>query len=208
MVVNLRKLIQVDVFSYVQLSDALRDYANIRTKIGRLIRTGEIIRIKKGLYTFPEYLRRSPLNPCVVANILYGHSYVSCDYALSYYGMIPENVELICSMTTGRSRSFATPVGNYCYYQHNAGEYSIGIELVKDSHGDFLIASREKAVYDKVITDKRFDGSDVANYLFDDLRLDEEMIAALNHQLLMDLRQFSRGRMTKLLDFLLEQVNE
>ena len=111
--IGIRQLIESDVFDYAQLIDVLSGYGNVRAKIGRLLASGEIIRIKKGIYTFPEYLRRFPLNPCVLANMIYGPSYVSSDYALSYYGLIPERVELVTSMTTGRPRRFSTLVGNF-----------------------------------------------------------------------------------------------
>ena len=201
---NLRLKIQNDIFDYVQLSDALSDFSNIRTKIGRLLASGEIIRIKKGLYTFPEYLRRSPLNPCIVANMIYGPSYVSCDYALSYYGMIPERVELMTSMTIGRTREFSTPIGCFSYRQRKAEDYSIGIDSVETPSGNFLIASREKAIYDKALTDPRFDGSNIKEYLLADLRMDEDSLSRLNVETLLELRDSSIGRMRKLINTLLD----
>jgi len=202
---NLRQKIQNDIFDYVQLSDALSDFSNIRTKIGRLLASGEIIRIRKGLYTFPEYLRRSPLNPCVVANMIYGPSYVSCDYALSYYGMIPERVELITSITTGRQREFSTPIGCFSYRQRKAKDYSIGIESLETPSGSFMIASREKAIYDKALTDPRFDGSNIKEYLLADLRLDEDSLSQLNVETLHELLDSAVGRMIKLVKTLLEE---
>ncbi|MBQ6472283.1 MAG: hypothetical protein IJJ33_09885 [Victivallales bacterium] len=206
MSVNLRQKIQNDIFDYVQLTDALSDFSNIRTKIGRLLASGEIIRIKKGLYTFPEYLRHSPLNPCIVANMLYGPSYVSCDYALSFHGMIPERVELITSMTTSRSKSFSTPIGCFSYYQRKARDYSIGVESLENPSGNCLMASREKAIYDKALSDPRFDGSDIREYLLEDLRLDETILSELNHETLHELQISSDGRMLRLVNFLLKEA--
>ncbi|MGI6357047.1 MAG: type IV toxin-antitoxin system AbiEi family antitoxin domain-containing protein [Lentisphaeria bacterium] len=199
----LREELPYDLFDYAQLSSVLSSYANVRGKIGRLLASGEIIRLKKGLYTFPEYLRRAPLNPCIVANMLYGPSYVSRDFALSYYGMIPETVEIVTSMTTGRPRRFQTPVGTFDYKQRQAADFSIGIENIDSGNGAFLIAGREKALYDKVLTDKRFDGKDVESYLLQDLRLNHDSLASLNLNQLQELRTVARGRMSALLDFLI-----
>lgn len=204
MAINLKRQIEEDVFDYVQLTAALAGYGNIRTKIGRLLASGEIIRIKKGLYTFPEYLRKAPLNSCVVANMLYGPSYVSCEYALSYYGMIPEKVELVTSMTTGRSREFETPVGCFAYFSHKALDYSIGVESGNSGNCNFLIASREKAIYDKALTDKRFTGGGILEYCLEDLRLEEDTLHRLDVRVLMALQAAARGRMGKLVNFLLE----
>ncbi|MDO5579669.1 MAG: hypothetical protein Q4G69_00905 [Planctomycetia bacterium] len=202
---SLRQLIPSDVFDYVQLTSALNGYANIRGKIGRLIASGEIIRIKKGFYTFPDYLRRAPLNSCMIANMLYGPSYVSCDYALSFYNIIPERVELITSLTLGRPRQFNTPVGNYLYYQHHGMDYSIGIEPYDVNGYGFLIASREKAIYDKALIDKRFTGQEIETYLLDDLRMEEESLQNLNKSVLQELMNAARGKMIPLVKFLLEQ---
>jgi len=205
MKIPLRQKIENDVFDYAQLTDALAGYDNIRGKIGRLLASGEVIRIKKGLYTFPEYLRKAPLNSCVIANMLYGPSYVSCDYALSYYGMIPEKVELVTSMTTGRPREFVTPVGNFAYLQRNAKDYSIGIESGDSGNGGYLIASREKALYDKALTDKRFTGESVREYLCDDLRIEEDSLRGLNRIMLDELREAARGKTIRLVEFLMEK---
>lgn len=201
--ITLRNKIEHDLFDYAQLTSVLAGYSNVRGKIGRLLAAGEIIRIKKGLYTFPEYLRRSPLNPCMVANMLYGPSYVSCDFALSYYGMIPERVETVTSMTTGRPRQFDTPVGFFTYQQRAAADFSLGIANSDAGNGGFLIASREKALYDKVLTDKRYDGKESESYLLDDLRLDQDILTALDKNSLRELRAVARGRMAVFLDYLL-----
>jgi hypothetical protein len=195
---ELRKRISTEVFSYVELTDLLASYGNVRNKIQRMLNNGEIIRIKKGLYIFPEALRRAPLNTAMIANMMYGPSYVSCDYALSYYGLIPESVVSVSSMTMGRSRKFDTPVGHFQYFQHNAPDYSIGVQL----ENGCLFASIEKAIYDKVLIDSRFDGNDIATYLEQDLRLDISSLPKLNHDILQSLNSASRGRMNKLIIFL------
>ena len=206
MSVHLREKIQNDIFDYVQLTDALSNFSNVRTKIGRLLASGELIRIKKGLYIFPDYLCHSPLNPCIVANMLYGPSYVSCDYALSYYGMIPERVEVITSMSPSRPKFFSTPIGCFTYHQRKAKDYAIGVESIATPSGNFLMASREKAIYDKVLTDSRFDGNDIREYLLEDLRLDEEALSHLNHETLHDLQKTSVGRMKRLVNYLLKEA--
>lgn len=202
MQMSLREKISSDVFDYLQLTDALSAYGNVRGKIGRLLANREIIRIKKGFYTFPEYLLRAPLNPCVVANMLYGPSYVSGDYALSHYGLIPERVEVITSMTNGRSRTFTTPVGTYQYFQRTSQDYSIGILCRENSESSFLIADPAKAIYDKVLTDLRFTGDDVEEYLLEDLRFDEDGLNILDKVTLGELAALSVGRMKLLVQYL------
>ena len=202
MSIVLREKIKNDIFDYLQLTDALSSYGNIRGKIGRLLANREIIRIKKGFYTFPEYLRRAPLNPCVLANMLYGPSYVSADYALSYYGLIPERVEVITSMTKGRTRVFYTPFGDFKYFQRNSQDYSIGILCQESAESNFLIADPSKAIYDKVLTDLRFDGTDIEEYLLEDLRIDEDSLKEMDKKILHELAELSVGRMKLLVQYL------
>lgn len=50
--IRLREQIKTDVFGYLELTSVLSDYANVRGKINRLLANGEIIRIKKGIYSY------------------------------------------------------------------------------------------------------------------------------------------------------------
>ena len=201
---KLRAAIPVDIFDYLTLSAALAEYRNVRTKIGRLLAAGEIIRIKKGLYCFSEVFRRAPLEPVVIANMIYGPSYVSCDYALAYYGLIPERVELITSMTTGRQKFFQTPVGQFIYYQRHFADYSIGITMQESPSGNYLIASPEKAIYDKALIDPRFDGRDIRSYLEGDLRMEPDRLQGLDRIVWSQLKTVAEGRMRKLAQYFLE----
>lgn len=89
---DLRKLIGREEFDYPALMSALANYANPRDKVTSLLRQGVIIRVKKGLYVFGDDFRKRPFCRELLANLIYGPSYVSLDYALSYHGLIPERV--------------------------------------------------------------------------------------------------------------------
>jgi len=206
MALDLRSKIQSDLFDYLELTAVLEGYSNVRGKIHRLLASGEIIRIKKGIYTFSESHRRHPLNLPLVANWIYGPSYVSGDYALAYYGLIPETVYTVTSVTTGRSRAFSTPFGYFSYSSRLGKVYSVGIALEENTTGSFLIASPEKALYDKVFDDNRFDGSGIPAYLQDDLRLDFELVRHFSPKILTALADVARGRMKPLIQFLLETI--
>ena len=182
-IAQIRQQIHRDVFDYQQLVACLRDLSKPRDKIGRLLAKGEIVRVKKGLYTFGEIYRREPVSRELLANLIYGPSYVSLDYALSYHGMIPERVETVTSVTTGRSREFDTPFGAFSYRRLSEDRYAVGAILEQGAEVSFLIASPEKALADKVWADKRFSGarlSDFGPYLQDDLRIDSARLGTLD----------------------------
>ena len=180
----LRQQITRDVFDYQQLVACLSQFSKPRDKIRRLLAAGEIVRIRKGLYTFGEPLRQAPISRELLANLIYGPSYISLDYALNYHGLIPERVETVTSMTLGRSRSFTTPCGTFSYRRLSQSRYAVGVILEEHSDLSFLIASPEKALADKVWADKRFDGIRLGTYgpyLLDDLRLDPARLAILDN---------------------------
>jgi predicted transcriptional regulator of viral defense system len=113
---QLRQEIDRDHFDYQQLTACLSHLSKPRDKINKLLSKGEIVRIRKGLYTFGRPYRRGPLSRELLANLVYGPSYVSLDYALSYHGLIPERVSTVTSVALGRSRKFDTPLGTFTYW--------------------------------------------------------------------------------------------
>jgi predicted transcriptional regulator of viral defense system len=182
-ITRIRGKITHEVFDYQALVVALSGYSKPRDKITKLLATGSIIRIKKGLYCFGEALRKEPVSREQVANLIYGPSYVSIEYALGYHGLIPERVEVVTSVTTRRSRRFTTPLGVFTYSTLRESRYAVGAILKSAGKASFLIATPEKALADKVWTDKRFSGSntgELASYLLDDLRIDEKDLSLLS----------------------------
>ena len=142
----------------------------------------------------------------VLANLIYGPSYVSLDYALAYYGLIPERVEDVTSVTTGKSRRFATPFGVFTYRPMSLRRYSPGILIEGQGEQRFLIASPEKALVDKIWCDKRLKVSridDFADYLYEDLRMDPKRAASLNvERLALIAAAFKSRKITMLVRFI------
>ena len=202
----IRDRVPQEIFDYQVLLDCLRSYRKPRDAIQRLVAAGDIIRIRKGLYAFAAPFRRQPIMREQLANLMYGPSYVSLDSALSHYGLIPERVEAVTSVTTGRSRHFDTPFGTFSYQMLTPARYAVGTLLLPEAAPAFLIASPEKALADKLWTDKRFAGNqmrDFGPYLFDDLRLAPEGLRALDAERLAAIGQaYSSPKISNLLRFL------
>jgi len=179
-IAQMRRNISGEVFDYQVLLDMLTEYRKPRDRITRLLASGAIVRVKKGLYCFGEAFRREPLSRKYLANLICGPSYVSLEYALSHHGLIPERVETVTSVTTRRSRDFDTPFGTFSYRMLTGHRYAVGAILETAGKTSFIVASPEKALADKVWIDKRFNGlrlSDYDAYLFDDLRIDRGVLS-------------------------------
>ena len=196
-VLKLRKQIDCDYFDYQALSCALAGSGHIRRDIGRLIKAGHINRVKKGLYIWGDDLRRGPYSKQVLSNLIFGPSYVSLESALSFYGLIPERVEVTTAVTPKRNKFFETPVGTfeYCYLQ--AKTYPWGITWKKaEGAGSFLIASPEKAILDYIaIRVKKWeDELSSENFLYEDLRFDESEFKKINFSTMKKLSSYYKSK--------------
>ena len=195
--------IQKEEFDYVTLCQALADYARPRDKIRSMLRKEEIVRIKKGLYIMGESYRKRPFSCELLANLIYGPSYISLEYALSHHGLIPERVETITSTTCGSNRSFSTPIGLFTYWSVQKEYYAVGVDL--NSNGadvSFLIATPEKALADKLIRDRGLNISnrkDMTTYLHDDLRIGEETLQNLDTKIIEEIAGRTNSRKVRLL---------
>jgi hypothetical protein len=182
--IDIRDRIQAEIVDYQALTDALKGLSSPRDKITDMLRQGIIIRVKKGLYVFGDKYRRYTYSKELLANLVYGPSYVSLDYALAYYGLIPERVEAMTSVTPKRPRRFSTPVGLFIYRQVPDRAYEAGMVRAEKENGQaFLIASPEKALADKIVSVR---GAPIASigemcrFLEEDLRVDSGAIRPLS----------------------------
>jgi hypothetical protein len=170
---------------YGFVMDCLKVYKNPRSKLTQLLRDGALIRLKKGIYVFSRPLVRGEYSLETLANIIYGPSYVSLEWALSFYGMIPERVEEITSVTLKRKQSFTTPLGTFSYEHTHPDAYPEGITRMELSdYQKALIATPEKAVCDLLmlrrgkVTSRR----ELREMMYEDLRMDEEAILKLDRE--------------------------
>ncbi len=206
MMYQLRKYITNEEFDYLTLLQYLKDYKQPRDKIKKLLRKGDIIRIKKGIYIFGEKYRESPFSREILANIIYGPSYISMEYALSYYGLIPERTKNITSISLKYSKIFHTPVGTFIYKTIPPYAYPYGITQIKiDKYRFALIADKEKALLDKIYLDRRnyFRSlKTIENYLFYDLRIAEELFFELDQQKLeLYIKKYNSAKLKKIFKY-------
>ena len=161
--------------TYDFLKEEYKAYASPKDKISRLVNAGELIRLKKGLFLPCPHGGNAAVPYGLIANLLRGPSYVSLQTALSYYGMIPEQVFSIRSMTTKRSKAYQNPVGRFDYTTVQESYFSIGIKSIEENGFSFLIASPEKAICDMIITTASLriqSAKAMREYLEDDMRID------------------------------------
>jgi predicted transcriptional regulator of viral defense system len=208
----LLKSIPYEEFDYQTLKDFFRGYAQPRMKISAMLAKGHIVRVKKGLYILGDSLRRRPFCRELLANLIYGPSYVSLEYALHYHGLTPERVETVTSVTCGRSRTFDSPVGNFSYRMIPMDALRTGMDRVElDDGRSFLIAIPEKALADRIVADRHVGISTqkgLHEYLLADLRIDPASLRRLDPTRLTEIVRHYRSRRVKLLADLITRLNK
>jgi hypothetical protein len=208
---NLRQRIGREEFDYPALMAALSGYANPRDRVTAFLLRGDIIRVKKGLYVFGDQLRRRPYCLELLANLVYGPSFVSLDSALSFHGLIPERVEATTSVTTKRPKTFDTPVGSFIYRRAPKRYFPLGMDRVEEDDVAFLIAVPERALADKVRDDRGHllrTQADAARYIFEDLRIDQDEFEQMAPGFLMELAKAARSRKIAICATLLRKLKE
>ena len=109
------------------------------------IKKGHLIMLRRGLYLTAEEALKN--NSMALATKIYPPSYVSLEMALGFYGIIPEAVFTITSVTTRKTKSFKTPQGNFSYQKIKKTAFG-GYEAKKAGKISFNLALPEKAIVD------------------------------------------------------------
>jgi len=191
------------------LHTMLAKYNSPKDKIAYMEKKNEIIRLKRGLYVSSPTIHKQLLSRELIANHLYGPSYVSLETALSFYGIIPERTETMRSITFKRSKKFKTSLGLFEYQSIPSKIYSIGFrqEFVGDNYA-YLIATPEKALCDLLLVTANLKFSSkksMINFLELDLRAD---LSAVKWNTGVVQECINAGKKAKELFYLKEVLNE
>lgn len=170
------------------LEAVLTEYRYPKDKVSRMEKNGELLRIKKGLFVVSPEIHRMTISNELIANHLYGPSYVSLESALSFYKLIPERVHTVRSVTSKRSKSYTTPLGTFDYISAPKKYFQVGIrqEIVNEQFA-FLIASPEKAICDLIVATSGLRIQSVKAmqiYLEEDMRMDLSAIENFDLQII------------------------
>ena len=201
---KIRQQIANEEVDYVQLKDILSKYAQPRDKITSLLKNKVLIRIKKGLYIFGPNYSQKPYVKETLANLIYGPSAISLEYALSFYGLIPEKVNTITSITNKRNKVFNTPAGCFTYQYLHPEKYSIGITQIQiNKTHPVLIATPEKALADLLTIgsqkQKCANKQELETLLFENLRIESENIKKMQKNLIYAIAKIYKKHNTDLL---------
>ena len=159
------------------LTSLLHQYKRPNDKIKALKDNGIIKSVIRGIYIPGENVNMQMPESSLIANHIYGPSYLSMETSLSHYGLIPERVYAVTSMTTKPSKDFRTSIGLYSYSHLPLPYYAFGIRNVKlQENQRVIMASPEKALTDKIATTPGVilrSIKNAQNYVFENLRMEQ-----------------------------------
>lgn len=143
-----------------------------RNNLTHWCRKGLLVKLRNEYYAFPEY-RQVPGFSRYVANRIYSPSYISLHSALSFYGMIPEEVVQLTSVTTLKTARFENDFGSFHYQNVKESLYfGYDIKMLPDGRG-VLMATPEKALLDLLYLNPFY----TTEQDMEELRLDEDYLA-------------------------------
>ncbi|MEG0684896.1 MAG: hypothetical protein RR428_07555 [Coprobacillus sp.] len=187
----------------------IKEYSNYEApenKISRMVKEHYYIKVKKGIYetdkSVPGYL---------LANIIYGPSYLSFDYALSYYGLIPEAVYVFTSacFEKKKQKKYNTDFGTFTYRDIPSIAFPYGVHIVQEGQYTYHIATAEKALCDKLYSMPTVrNKKQLRELIFEDLRIDQDEFDKLNKDDLKQLSDLYHCTNLKILKKLLRVPNE
>lgn len=188
------------------LKHRYRDYANPLDKIKRDADRGILIRLTRGLYETSD-----AISPSFLASAILSPSYLSFDYALSYYGLIPEKVVSVTSASLGlrKNKTFVNAFGRYTYSDIPAMAFSEGLSYIEE--GDYVvkIASKEKAICDSLYKWRVVHNiKDLKQLLFVDKRIDPEEFSHCDFALMARLAKlYKRANLDLLTKFIRKEYD-
>ena len=162
-----------DVLTWLPHATRAAVYAHVQ----RALKSGDVIQLRRGLYHLSSSAFPSLVSTEMMANLIYGPSYVSLESALSYHGWIPEAVHNCTSVTSGRPRHFDTPHGRFSYVRIKQTPLMAGVLCEEVTGGTFLVATPLKALAD-IVAARGLDWTD-SGPLVSSLRIEPEDIDGL-----------------------------
>lgn len=190
------------IYDFQSLIIKYKKYSNIYQKINSECKKGALIKIKRGLYT--DDLNNDKE---VIANVCYHPSYISFEYALSFYGLIPEYVSEYTSAVFGKKNNklYRMKESTFEYRSVPDEVFPLGIVIMKNSNGiSYKMASKEKALCDLLYSKYPVRSiRDLKSLLFEDLRIDENELIQLDVDFIMEIAPlYHSNSLTTLIKYL------
>ncbi|MDY0074884.1 MAG: hypothetical protein WC992_04655 [Acholeplasmataceae bacterium] len=166
------------IITTLNLKEKYKDYNDINGKIKRDIDKGILFPLVRGIYE-----TNSSIDGFLLASYIYGPSYLSFEYALSFHGIIPERVVVYTNATFNKrkSKSYQNHFGLFTYRDVPNAAFPFFVKAYEEDGYAYFIASPEKALCDLLYIKKPVISiKELKMVIFDDLRISKDVFDQLN----------------------------
>lgn len=144
---------RLPIFTLNDLASVETDRAYLRITLARYVKSGSVIRLKKGMYVVKDYMDnvektgRVSVYAEFLAGVLYEPSYLSLEYILHQHGVITESPSTLTAVARKKTALFSTPFGAYLYHAITPALFT-GFTSKRDGGYIIFRASLAKALFD------------------------------------------------------------
>lgn len=176
--------------------------------VHRAAKHEEILQLKPGLYCLAQDYRKTELHPFSIAGTLHSPSHISLESSLSYFGLIPEGVYQVTSVTEQRSRTFNTPLGHFTFDRVPTNNPRAGVKAIKlDEDIWVFIATPLRAIADIVyLKNKVVWEKDGLKFLTDSMRIELDDLTKISMENFKEIYEGFRNKRTR--DYLAKMKKE
>lgn len=168
------------IVTTLDLKEKYKEYTDINGKIKRDIDMGILFPLVRGIYE-----TNSHIEGYLLASYIYGPSYLSFEYALSFHNIIPEKVVVYtnASFNKRKTKSYQNRFGLYTYRDVPKEAFPLFVKVYEENTYAYFIASPEKALCDLLYMKKPVKSMrEIKMLLFEDLRISKEAFEQLNFE--------------------------
>ncbi|MBO2524974.1 MAG: hypothetical protein CW341_04655 [Bacteroidetes bacterium] len=146
-----------------------------RINLFHWVKKGYLSKLRQDWYAFSD-LKGNPETARYVAQRIYTPSYISLHTALSFYGIIPEAVTVVTSVTSNRPTTYSNEFGEFSYQTVKPALFFGYKSMPLSPHGRYLLAFPEKAILDLLYLYPQYNTEEaLLDLRFDDYWMQEEL---------------------------------
>lgn len=164
-----KEMANTPIFTSNELKTIFYNQKNILVQVAFWIKKGYIKKIEKGVYLLA--IEEHNIDPMSLAGKIYKPSYLSLEFALNHYGIIPDIPGTYTSVSSRKTKFFKNEFGNFSYQKVKEGLFT-GYKTVSSGKVSFNVATPEKAIMDFIYFNKNKFIPEF-NY-WQELRIDED----------------------------------
>lgn len=166
------------ILTTLDLKEKYKNYMDINGKIKRDVENGILFPLVRGIYE-----TNSKTDGLLLSSYIYGPSYLSFEYALSYHNMTPEKVIMYTNATFNKRKSklYKNHFGVFAYRDVPQDAFPYFVQVFEQDTYAYFMASPEKALCDLLYVKKPVKSmKELKVLLFEDIRINRETFNQLN----------------------------